>query len=106
MELQGGEIKVKSTYGRGSTFTIKLPIKYRKSEEYVSLGKTPLCEGVLAVKRKDKERKEREILTPFQKESSIVEDLFSKVNKKNGSKSSKGGVNHVEKKVRKKVRNS
>jgi PAS domain S-box-containing protein len=106
LELQGGEIKVKSTYGRGSTFTIKLPIKYRKSEEYVSLGKTPLCEGVLAVKRKDKERKEREILTPFQKESSIVEDLFSKVNKKNGSKSSKGGVNHVEKKVRKKVRNS
>ena len=38
LELQGGDLSVKSVYGKGSTFTIRLPIKYKESKEYVSFG--------------------------------------------------------------------
>ncbi|MBS3087937.1 PAS domain S-box protein [Candidatus Pacearchaeota archaeon] len=81
LELQGGMISVKSVYGKGSTFTIGLPIRYRKSDEYIALGKNATKEGsgVIAVEKGEVVK----TLNPLEKEGEFVDKLFEKVGEKN-----------------------
>ena len=92
LDLQGGMISVKSVYGKGSNFTIKIPIRYKKSKEYIALGKKE--DGV----KKFVEKKENEHLNPLEKEDMAIKNLFDNINEKNVFKKLKGGAKNVKKK--------
>ena len=92
LDLQGGMISVKSVYGKGSSFTIKIPIRYKKSKEYIALGKKN--DSVKTVV----EKKENEHLNPLEKEDMAIKNLFDNINEKNVFKKLKGGAKNVKKK--------
>jgi len=97
LELQGGEISVKSVYGKGSRFRVKIPIRYKKSKEYIALGKKEVgaekVVGVVGVKKGENGN-----LNPLEKEDMTIKKLFDKIGGENVLKQLEGGEENVSKK--------